>query len=801
MDSIISTFKEQLGITLEPRGRWHYPQGAYQPKETMNGIADIKGRMEGSSWEQFPHDNMAGFFLRAQHKLVVIDVDGCIIQDNEDGTITLPEIGLHLPQTFHTITSNPTKSHHYYSLTVEQQQRLLGRQTKMPAKVDVFTFGSIFEGHPSEFQATHAHQVAPLTEEMLVVIESFQSKAVHSPGDLTVSSQPQRYHLTLGFIEDSLDIKPLNKFYRLMLGEPSTPRTTKIDPNKHYTFNYDLMNAFAVRLTTTAELDYDEHVLPALNKVLEIYGIAADSRKTQERLFGQILRALPKHPSITQGSLLEELDIKTLLRQQSNVKYNFIVKVPHLSKVMYLDIDRYSLEPVVHGDEYLMTEELAKAIHPERSIVSEDGRVVGWDSHTVPVFYKKLCPYSPQYELDPETYQHTVNLFIPTIYQKECKPTEYLDVDNIVYKQMSSTLHPNYLPLMMLWHAHVIFGNKQLNIIPWIATPSQTMGGTGKTQITGSILTKLIGAAIVKVDENNFMKSWKDMGDGVRSVSLQDFGHKTAKAFAPYHTKMKQLTDPMFEKLDGKYAGIATGKQTFQLSGTSNERIPIPASDRRIFALEAAHILGETKSLTKSEAREIDQMLKNTDGANYKALQDYMNHLKWLYDKPLEDAEYDALFIFTPQTHYHKKWVAGSLNNGAKLPSAILEPAELMNIVKYTDADRPLLISLLEFILHAYIPKTKKLGIPYNWFKDMLHFVLADQYTEVSYSVSDISNIIKMDFKLNVGSLYYKRWREELPSFLPEEMSKWAQQGIVMELEQVTIDKYVALLVQLKADR
>jgi len=794
--NLVSQFS-RINIQLEPRGIWEYPNGPYQKKQSIS----MAGRREGSSWDTFPDDNMAGFFLRPEHNIVIFDLDGCIIEQREEGCIYLPETDMLLPKTFNTITSNPMKQHHYYSITSEQQLALGNRQTKLPSDMDIFTYGSIFEGHPSEHQQVHHNDyvLTPLPLALLDRALSYQTlnQGMYATG-VTVSSHPLRYNLTRAYLNDELtERRDLNKFYKTLLGQPTNPTSKKLSPSS-YKFSYTLMNDLAVRLTSTAELDYDEHVVPTLNKVLQSFGFDPDSHRSKTILHSQILRTLPNHESITQGSLLDELDIDALMRTQTDTSRPFIVKIPYNSKVAYLDIDRHSLEPIKHGKSCIMQRDLAEALHPERITYTSTGSAT-WDSN-IPFFYVVDDPYLPQYQLHPTTFQHTINLFIPTIYQKDARPNQHIPQDNIVHKLMSSTVHPEYLHLMLQWHAHLVWGHKQLNIVPWIATPKQVLGGTGKTQVTGTILTKLIGEAIIKIDEATFHKSWADIGEGVRSMSLQDFGAlQNYKAFEPTYTKIKQVTDPMFSKQDSKHASISTGKQTYQLSGTSNLRPPIPESDRRIFALEPAHIEGVTQPLTPSEAKLIDDMVKDTTQTIYSEFQDYMDYLLYLYQQPLSEEDYQHLFMFTPETIYRPKWITTSLKKGERLYPAMINARELLNISKFADSDtREHYVYLLKFIVHVYCAKTQKVGVPYQWFKAMLPYIMADTHYDELYSVADISSILGQEFKTNVGTLYTDKWRKHIPHDFPQGWEKWASQGAVVPLTQANITTYLEVIQELQ---
>ncbi len=796
-NSTIQAFAE-IGVDLEPRGIWAYPDGFYKKKQQI----EMKGRMAGSKWSKYPNDNMGGFYLRKEHKLIVIDIDGCIVEQTPTG-LFLPEVNFNLPNTFHTITSNKSKQHHYYSITDEQQLLLKGRNTTLPADIDVFTYASIFEGHPSDYHEVILNELVPLPQQLLEQIQVYQTTSTHKTGEgVTVTSHPQRYNLVKDYLADNLTTdKSRNQFYRMLLGK-TDKKTNKIVPKLHYKMSYTLINDLAVRLTSTAELSHYDHTIPCIHKILTEMDIPVDSAKTNSILNAQILRTLPVHESITRNSILEELDISMLVAQQSDSSRPFIVKIPHQSKVAFIDIDRYTLEPITHGHSAIMQKDLAMAMHPERMQYSEDGRAVGWDDN-VPMFYVIDNPYKPQYQLDPDTYQHTVNLFVPTQYQKEARMSEHIPQDNIVLKLMASTIHPSYLDLMMLWHAHLVFGSQQLNIVPWIASPKQTLGGTGKTQVTGTILTRLIGKAIIKIDEATFQKSWADIGEGVRSMSLQDFGAlQNYKAFEPTYTKIKQVTDPMFSKMDAKHSTISTGKQTYQLSGTSNLRLPLPESDRRILALEPAFLDGTTKPLNAYDAKKIDKMVKDTTGDIFPEFQDYMDHLMYLYNQPLSEEDYSALFMYTPETIYRGKWVSNGLKKGERLYPSMTNAHELLNISKLDiNLDQEHYIQLLQFIVHVYCDKTQKVGIPYNWFKEMIPYVIADQAETHLYSVADIGSIIGQEFKTNVGTLYTDKWRKNMPSYLPLEWDNWAAQGLVMRLHPEAIETYREVIADLQKER
>lgn len=786
---LVTYFHDEHDLNITPAGFWK--MGTDNKKQAI----DAK-RTDSLSWDKYPMDNMGRLFL--EQDILVLDIDGATTTiDDKAKTIEIDDLGITIPFGLYTQTTQANKYHFYYSTdTTDIPNRIKGLNE---STIDTFTYGTVFEGHSfSEHHKLHQGEIIDAPQDLLDVIEAWavikdiQPTTANVP--LGIASNIQRFNVVKAFIDGTLETsKQWNAFFKVVMPNEYLPKRKSGLNIKKFPLSYDLFNKVAVKLTTTAELDFNEHVVPALSKLLEMWGINPESSKSQGFLWGNILPSLPQHESIFRYSVEE--DDKTFqehLNQQHGTQTP-LFRVIEKSKIFYIEIDKFSQEPVEHGMSFYLDQKAAQALHPERDIVNEEGKVIGWDD-SVPLVYTINSPYEPQYLLDDKYGRHTINLYSPTEYIRRAELRGSVHKNNLVMKAVASTIGPQYLDLYLAYSAQILFGNASPTMVLWMAALKTEMGGSGKSVVTLELFSLMLGTAASAIDSKTVSSGWGDVVTSTKILSLEDMPDMSSKEWESIYSNIKQQNTNSYRKLNMKGGAMTSARVSIAITGSTNHRLNLSPSDRRFLCLEPAHFHGFTEPLVHDERLELAELLASHDYDE--RLQEYVNYLYYIYDSGFSDDIREALFIEAPQTIYRPKWVSGGETNSQNIILSLPHPKDMLALTKIGDDDQSNhLVSLFVMVLNSWNPETGKAAVSWKWFEEMLTYVQADKYKDTQYSKASIEKMLHVDFK-NTGK-YADSWRKNLPDGVESTWSKWAFEGYMFPLSDEEAGNYQEVIAEL----
>ena len=752
-------------------------------------------RVDNLSWDDYEDDNMGRLFLTKDILVLDIDAEESVI-DTEKKTVTIVALDLTIPYGLYTTTTQDNKYHFYYKAdTAMLSNRIKGLHN---LTIDIFTYGTVFEGHT--FAPSHKFHKGEIIEAPEALLDSvydwMDSKgldATESSSEMTLQSNIQRFNLVQAFLADELKTtKQWNAFFLSVFPLESQPQgrsRLKIDK---YKLSYDLFNKIAVKITTTKELDFHKHVVPTLNKLLKLWGINPASKKSQELMWQNILPSLPQHESIEK--YLMEQDEKTL---QEHLNAQTLTTTPIFrtidrSKMYFIEIDKTTQVPIIHGGSYFLEKVTAQALHPERNIENEEGKVIGWDDD-VPIVYTINNPYKPQYIWDEKQYRHLVNLYTPTEYitQAEIAPT--ISENNLIYKAVVSTIGPQYLELYLAYSAQVLFGQASPTMVLWMAALKTELGGSGKSVVTLELFSMILGAAAASIDSKTVSSGWGDIVTSTKILSLEDMPNLATKEWEAVYSNIKQQNTNSHRKLNMKGGAMVSERVSIAITGSTNHRLHLSSSDRRFLCLEPAHFHGYSKPLNNDDRLELARLLQSHEYDE--RVQEYVNYLCYIFDKGFSKEIESALFIEAPQTIYRPKWVGSGDSNSQNIIHSLPHPVDLLALCRLQPNDiSHELIHLFEIIVQSR--KGTRVGVSWKWFETILPYIQADKYSAVKYSKSSISKMLNVDFK-NVGG-YADTWRKELPEDMEPEWSRWPSDGYTWDVSDEEYSNYLAVIGELK---
>lgn len=786
MKDFVAYFKSH-NLDITPAGMWELGE------DGIKKAIDSK-RVDNLPWSQkYKDDNMGRIFLHEHDNILVLDIDGhpSVIQgDDTEQSITISTLDITIPIGLYTTTTRPDKFHIYYKLTDAQRSTIPKRLVKLNGlSIDIFTYGVVFEGHTfSPHNTLNKGIIPPLPEALYDIIQANvkQHSTKATSAHLGLTSNIQRYNIIKMFLNDELiKNKQWNSFFKSVMPveyQPDNKYKLSIDS---YPLSYDLFNKLAVKLTTTSELDYHEHVIPTLDKMLKMWGKEPNSNKSRELLDLNILPSLPRHESIFKYDY--ENDV-TRFQDHLNAQpatTSPIFRVIERNRIFYIEVSKLTQTPIIHGSSYFLEQKAAQALHPERDIVSEEGRVIGWDDN-VPIVYTINSPYEPQYILDTKYDRHTINLYTPTEYVQMAEPTDQFNTSNLIYRTLYSIIGPDYLSLYLSYAAQVVYGKASPTMVLWVAALSTELGGSGKSVATLELFSLLLGTAATSVDVKTVSSGWGDIITSTKILSLEDMPQQTPKEWEITYGNIKQQNTNSYRKLNMKGGGVTSQRVSVGITGSTNYRLKLSASDRRFFCLEPAHFHGITEPLSNEDRLALATLLQSN--VHEQAIQEYANYLLYIFNKGFDEDTTTALFIEAPQTVYRNKWVSAGASNSQNLLYALSHAEDLIALCKYDTLSKGVLDDLLKMIVLAYNPATGKSAVSWKWFEHILPFVQSDRYSENSYSKANIAAMLSIDF-VNVG-VYANSWKEKLPSNFNSMWASWPCEGYTFPVDKEDIAIY-----------
>jgi len=791
-------FSDVHSLNFTPAGLWDFIDNK---KKAIDA-----NRVNNLSWADYPSDNMAK--IKLPEDILVLDIDSVETTiDTTNSTITIPSIGLTLPIGLYTQTSKEGSYHIYYR-TAPKQRKRIGYKTivGIVPGIDILQNYLVFEWHSfSPHNELHEGDILPLPIELQQFIEDYIAEheltTLYSHQDLQITTNFPLAKAVKAFINSELhDKKQWKNFFQRVFPKeyyPLTPtgRKKAAVTWDDFTLNYDLINKIAVKLTTTKELSYYDHVLPALNLIITHLGGNPNSTVTKQKL-RMMLPSLPQHEEILPFDKENDLyHIEEFIEQQADTKNNAaIFRTIYRGTVYYIDVDKNSLEPIEYNGEYFYDQKAAQVLHNERIIYNEDGIPKGWDDRDIPVVEITTDPYEPEFFID-DNDRGVINLSRPSKYIKEKEPRKITHNNNFIYNVVRSTVHPDYLDLVLYWYAQTIFGKVQPSMILWMAT-GQEMGGTGKSMITATIPGKILQQQMNTV-RLKLLATGYDVTENLRMLSAEEGEDSEKGLWSNAYNTFKQLLSGVYAKTNSKYGKMSSRIIKIAISGSSNSRPQLPASDRRFLCLEPAHlgVNPATKPVTEQEVRKLNEFERDTNGKYDDELQEFTNHLYSMWLEGIPDKIHGYLMNKAPETPYRKDWIEGGMSNTASIVINLGYPDELFNLfhidrLKFNAKD---LIDSLNYLIYMYDEDKQKVVLSYKFFEALIKLVHHDEDL-IDLTPKNISNMLGR-LKFSTPSPWAKDKHKEFQRYTGLD---WPMQMHAFNMNNEAINRYMEIVKELQ---
>ena len=814
---LLNTFKKH-GITPTPGGVVEFDI-AKQEKVVKEGK-----RYDNSSWAKFPNDTIGkhktdkwhapeyitsskGGSSSSSYDLVVLDIDSVkTVQDKEAKTISIPALDITIPYGFYTNTSLSTKYHLYYYVDREEGEDRIGKMIKglQGLKIDIL-YGqfNVFDPHyysPNFY--INDEPIIQIPEALLEAIDAhWEEKDIDpsegSSGSIVLYSNMPAYNLITSYLDIVVNKtntkrkfkqKSFNTLYKIVVPKEYQKANTKkarwedLKPD----FSYDLINKMMVKLTSIKELDFYSHVMPLVYYIVEQVGYSNDSKQAK-LAYSQILPSLPKHPSLL--PVAEEDDDRTLqelMDSQPDTDEPMFITA-HKGRKVFVKINRFTLEPVTYNKEYLMEQSLAEATSPERIIVNENGRQI-WDEPRDFIMTINDA-FEPQYFIG-EDGRHTFNAATPHIFVKNASPSTTLRKDNIIGKILRSVIHPDLWEFMMYWYGETFYGSFPPKTIPWMATPSDVKGGSGKSMASITIPSKVLGMRATTLDIGKLGNF--SIPRGLRLVSyeegVEDDTRKSDVSLLLNHMKKVSGSTPMVVNYKNEKQVVEAVR--LAQSGSSNSPLPITLSDRRIICMQPAHLDGIVPPLDPGVIATIglfEDMPTAGPVLNSRFagdVQEFANYVKAFHESYLQGDKHEItrhLIVEAPETVWHSSWLIAKKSYVASIIPALSNFDEFMGLIHEDRAGQDISLPLLiEYMLHIYNESVQKVELPWKWFTYVIPKVATEEH--VSYSSKQmVSRALRATFTTPSG------WAKQLHDQYKHILEDVAEEKIAFQVVKINL--------------
>ena len=786
--SMLSYFKTEHDLHFTPSGIWKMDTTQTPPKK----IAVDAARYDNLSWDsaKYKNDNMGR--IKMPNGIIVLDIDKAKTTINDDNTIYIPAYDITIPIGLYTQTTKPGSYHIYYSITPEQQDSI-GTKTlikMLGIDIDLIQNYVVFEWHSfSEHNELHEGPILPIPEQILRIAEEHvddKDIAVTEHEHLALSSNINRYNLLTAYLENRLKKNTeINSFFRSILPkEYQTNNGKRINKFRweNFTLSYDLINKIAVKLTTTKELDFNLHVIPALYCILEEFKIDPLSKKSQHILFKQILPSLPQHEAIEDFKIDDDnRTFQELINDQPNTVYP-VFRTISMGKLRFMHINKHSLRPVPQNNEFLFDLAAAKALHPERTFFDEAERKKMWDDN-VPLVEVITDPFEPSYQID-EYSRHQVNLSQPTIFISSVDARQTTPERNLLLRLLHSVVHPDHLELVIRYYGEVFFSKTPPVTILWIATRDSEKGGTGKSMVTITIPGAILKQQATTISDKVLNSGYDVTGD-IRMLSVEE-GATSGKEHALTYQTLKQLTGPTYTKSNTKYGALASKRNKVCVTGSSNQLPKLDQTDRRYICLEPAHLGGYTDRLSQADSLELSRFEQGLGTGFEDTIQEFTNHIYYHYLTDMSPSINEGIYSKAPVTIYTHDWIVGGLTNVKTILINIGSPEEFMGSLHEDRQDN--IDILLEHLIHMYNPDVNKVALSWKWFAELIPMVASD--ADIDLTKASVSRMLG-SIKFTAASPWFLHKAKEIKSTYP-------QSFYTVQITNNAIDEYVKILNKLR---
>ena len=773
---------EAKGAIITPAGIWK------RDEETGKKIPIVAFRTDGLDFANFPKDNIAKFRIEEVvapegMRLLIVDADS---QHGKDRAEKL------FPQcldTFSYQTSQSYKRHYWFFVPMNSFEEF--RAINALEDIDMLTYGVAFTAH---FFREAEYQLPDFSKEILhldeksrtVILASLDDKNTsYGGGNHTAFVNKEMARLVTEYSNGKLDITTKSteaSTNRNMLFKQLTPKADKAKGQRKFdvpSLSHTSLNTIALLVAKNSKIPNDVAVKFCEKLLTDIWQVSLNSELTQVHWYNSILPTVPFFEALFNP--LEDFrdfdqmveDITTDNTKDKNYKWAlFMTAINGSTKFIQLNKDTYKLRYI--NREFAFDENYIRRWYPN---LAKD------DLDDIPHLALMTNPYEDLVIYDEDNDIYLLNTFHPSRYkinsvEKNLKP------DNIVMTMIEKFFsNPKHEELYFHWLAHLLYGDKAMNMVLWLCSDVNAEAGTGKTILSSALPAQLIGFdQATTVDSSIAEAGWGQIYD-TKLLSYNDLNKMKENDWMKLYAKIKDEASNSTSKIrNSKGGGVFKSTVGICQSGSSNFIPKVDSSDRRFF------IISPREKLDKVGADELHRIFEADRDAEHTEIQDLADWLLHLYtnERELYNTE---LFTRAPMTAEKNSSSLQGAYSSTIIPRIMTNPRELFDIYKEeTTVNHEWQDwQIIEFI--KLQTSEDKVYLPHQFLNCIINRVKGTD--EARGVASVMSTLSTKKTKIGVHHLQYKDIEKLKELGLPTEAQGWSIQGVVTDITESSYNNFM----------
>ena len=770
------------GMTLAPAGIWE------RDEDTQKKKPIVAYRADGLDFANFPKDNIAKVRIEeikapADMRVLIIDAD------SQQGLDTAYKLFPQCKYTFSHQTSQPFKRHFFFYVSSEKFEEF--RAVGALEDIDILTYGILFVAHffrEAEYNLPDFKlPILELDEKSCdIILASLDEKNTsYGMGEHSSFVNKEMANLVTAYTKDKLDISgadTASKTNRNNLFKQITPKALKNKGQRKFEapdLSHDTLNTMALLVAKNSKIP-NETAIKFIEKLLvDVYGVSLNSELTQVHWYKSILCTLPFFESLFNPMEdfreFDEIVIENSTDNSKDRNFKWVLfgtTKNGASKFMQINKFTYKLRSI--NGVTLFDENYIRKWYPH---LAQD------DIAEIPQLAITANPYEDIVIFDEENDVFTLNTLHPSPYKlgavaNKTKP------DNVL-TQMIALFFGNELHEEFYYHwlAHLMYGNKPVNVVMWFCSDSNAEAGTGKTLLSASLPAQLIGFdQATTVDSSVASAGWGQIYE-TKLLSYNDLNKMKDTEWDNLYAKIKDEATNSTSKLRNNKGGdIMKSLLGVCQSGSSNFIPKVDSSDRRFF------IVSPKEKLDQVGADMLHHIFEEARSEEHKEVQEIADYLAHIYSDSKDKFKTE---LYTRALMTAEKTASSQMGayTHTIIPRIQHNPRELFDIFKeateFTSEWQDWqIITFIKMQTHD-----SKVYLPHNFLNYLINRVKG---ADESRGIAQIMSTLQMKKeKLGASHQGFKDIELVRELGLPTEIVDYTTYGVITEINEDAYKKYM----------
>jgi len=769
------------GMTLAPAGIWE------RDEDTQKKKPIVAYRADGLDFANFPKDNIAKVRIEeikapADMRVLIIDAD------SQQGLDTAYKLFPQCKYTFSHQTSQPFKRHFFFYVSSEKFEEF--RAVGALEDIDILTYGILFVAH---FFREAGYNLPDFELPILelderscdIILASLDEKNTsYGVGEHSSFVNKEMANLVTAYTKDKLDISQKDyttKANRNNLFKHLTPKALKSKGQRKFEvpeLSHDTLNTMALLVAKNSKIPNDIAITFIEKLLVDVYEVSLNSKLTQVHWYNSILPTLPFFEALFNpmedfrefDQLID--DNSTENTKDRNFKWVAFKTTNGQGATRFIQLNKFTYKLRTMNGIKLFDESTFRSFYPN---LAKD------DIQDIPMLTIQTNPYVEVVTYDEDNDFFTLNTIHPSRYKVNARMNKSKP-HNILTKMIElffdNELQEDYY---YHWLAHLMFGDKPVNVVMWLCSDNNAEAGTGKTILSAALPAQLIGFdQATTVDSSVATAGWGQIFD-TKLLSYNDLNTMPKADWAKMYAKIKdEATNSTGKLRNNKGGDITKSNIGICQSGSSNFIPELDSSDRRFF------VVSPKLKMDNKGADELHRIFEAERASDHREIQEIADYLKYLYDEQRDKYKSE---LFTRALMTAEKTAATQMGTFTKriLPLIAHNPRELFDIFSKkiefnSEWQEWQIITFIKLQIHG-----GKVYLPSDFINTIMNYV---QDTDEDRSTASVMEAIGMK-KIKINHTPFRDIDKLKELGLPTEAAKYKTYGVIVEVTETAYKKFM----------